>query len=318
MSTVISSASSFFHARLAWISAALVCVLLIAAALALKIDLAAAKAILSRFWDPNNWFGVLFYAIIFLIVAMFLSRFIRMATTRVLLRHENALIDRTVVLFLTQLAQISVYIVGLIIFFHVIPPLNRLGTALLTGVSVMSVVFGLAAQNTLSNLVAGCTLLLYRPFHIDDLIQVATPTGTESGLVERLTLGYTMLRTVDDRLVIVPNSLMAGQVSLNLNRRSLHAMVIVQIGVTDMRHTSEVRAALMKFARENPKIRTVIGCHMQTLEDSSVGLSLRAWCENTVAAAEAEREISAAVAQKFAGQHIVFSSPPPPLPAKAA
>ena len=79
---------------------------------------------------------------------------------------------QTVVLFLTQFAQIAVYIVALIILFHVIPALNKLGTALLTGVSVVSVIFGLAAQNTLSNLVAGCTLLLYRPFHIDDYIQV--------------------------------------------------------------------------------------------------------------------------------------------------
>jgi small-conductance mechanosensitive channel len=276
------------------------------------------ETVLSHFWDPNNWFGVLFYAAIFLIASIIISRFIRIAATRLLLRRENALVDRTVVLFLTQLAQISVYVVGLIIFFHLIPALNKLGTALLTGVSVASVVFGLAAQNTLSNLVAGCTLLLYRPFHIDDLIQVATPTGTEVGLVERLTLGYTMLRTPDDRLVIVPNSLMASQVSLNLNRRAMHAMMIVPIGVMDIRHISEVHAALMEAARANKKIHTIIGFHTQTLEDGSAALSLRAWCASSAAAAEAQKEISETVRQKFAGQNVVFLTPPPAAAAPKA
>src|SRR6202000_481397 len=172
---------------------------------------------LPHFWEPNNWLGAAVYAIVFFIAAMILSRLVKMAAHRLLLRKSGALVDPTVVIFLTQLVQIGIYVLGLIVFFHIVPALNKLGTALLTGVSVVSVVFGLAAQNTLANLVAGCTLLLYRPFHIDDLIQVATPTGTEVGIVERLTLGYTMLRTMDDRLGLVPNSLMATTVSLNLN-----------------------------------------------------------------------------------------------------
>ena len=261
---------------------------------------------LSHFWDPSDWVGVLFYAIVFLVAASFVSRLIRIAAGRILQRQENNLVDPTVVLFLTQFGQVAVYVIGLIIFFHIIPALNKLGTALLTGVSVMSVVFGLAAQNTLSNLVAGCTLLMYRPFHIDDLIQVATPTGTESGVVERLTLGYTMLRTLDDRLVVVPNSLMASQVSLNLNRKSLHAMAIVPIGVTNIGHLREVRAALVDVAQSNKKIRRIIGYNTQVLDDQEAILSLRAWCANAEVVKEVQAEISAAIEQKFSGKNYVF------------
>ena len=57
------------------------------------------------------------------------------------------------------------------------------GTALLAGVSVASIVVGLAAQNTLSNLVAGFSLLLYRPFHIGDRVQLGTPRGASIGTV---------------------------------------------------------------------------------------------------------------------------------------
>jgi len=278
------------------------------------IDLGHFEKIAERLWDPNNWFGAVFYGIIFFIIAWFVSRFIRLAVTRFILRRNSELIDPTVVLFLTQLSQIAVYIVGLIIFFHIVPALQKLGTALLTSVSVMSVVFGLAAQNTLANLVAGCTLLLYRPFHIEDLIQVATPTGTEYGVVERLTLGYTMLRTLDDRLVVIPNSLMASQVSLNLNRRFLHAMAIISVGVTDTSHTAEVCNALVEAAQANPRLRRLIGQHTHPAEEGTVVISVRGWCSSESEARLLEHEVTDTVARKFEGKNYLFIGQLPPLP----
>jgi small-conductance mechanosensitive channel len=256
--------------------------------------------------DPHSWVGAIFYAVIFCIAAAITARGVRIAAQRVMARED--LVDPTVVMFLTQLAQIAVYVIALIVFFHLIPALNKIGTALLTGVSVMSVVFGLAAQNTLGNLVAGCTLLLYRPFHLDDLIQVATPTGTESGIVERLTLGYTMLRTLDDRLVVVPNSLMASQVSLNLNRGAIHSMAIVPVGV-DNAHADIVRKALLEIAHKSPKIHNVIRCLKKPLEDQNVILSLRAWCADTNTAAEIKNDVALELRKRFTGENFTLLLP---------
>jgi small conductance mechanosensitive channel len=89
--------------------------------------------------------------------------------------------------------------------------------ALLTGVSVASVVLGLAAQNTLGNVIAGFSLLLYRPIRIGDRVQVAGPSGPCIGATESLSLGYTIIRAEDGRTIIVPNSTMASQVTVNLN-----------------------------------------------------------------------------------------------------
>jgi small-conductance mechanosensitive channel len=263
--------------------------------------------------EPSHLLGALLLGIFVVIAATLASRVIRMTSNRVLRRTENELVDPTVVLFLTQFAQIAAYIVALIIYFHLVPALNKLGTALLTGVSVMSVVFGLAAQNTLSNLVAGCTLLLYRPFHIDDLIQVATPTGTEVGIVERLTLGYTMLRTLDDRLVIVPNSLMASQVSLNLNRRNLHMMMVLPITVRDNTKLKEVRETLMDLAHKNELIYKVVPTHLQRLEDGDVIVTLRGWCANDQDAKRAQAEITQAMMEKFGSGHEILMPTPPQI-----
>ena len=64
-----------------------------------------------------------------------------------------------------------------------------MGTALLAGASVASVVIGLAAQSTLGNLVAGIAITIYRPFRLGDTLQVATPTGTDIGVVELTVTG---------------------------------------------------------------------------------------------------------------------------------
>ena len=53
--------------------------------------------------------------------------------------------------------------------------LRGLGTAWLTSAGVAAVVVGLAAQNTLGNLIAGVSLVLYRPFHLGDHLQVSVP-----------------------------------------------------------------------------------------------------------------------------------------------
>jgi small-conductance mechanosensitive channel len=70
-----------------------------------------------------------------------------------------------------------------------VPSLHKLGTALLASASIVSLVLGLAAQNTLGYLIAAVALLLYRPFAIGDVLVVNAPTGKKTGKVEDFTLG---------------------------------------------------------------------------------------------------------------------------------
>ena len=155
-----------------------------------------------------------------MLVALLLSRALRLAVRGVMAREPH--LDRTTMTFLQQIGIVAIWIVMLILYAHLIPVLRSLGTALLTGASIASVVIGLAAQSTLGNLVAGVAITLYRPFRLGDRLQVAAPTGTEVGNVESLSLGYTTLRTDDGRFVVVPNSIAASQVAINLSASQAH------------------------------------------------------------------------------------------------
>ncbi|HEY1990984.1 MAG TPA: mechanosensitive ion channel domain-containing protein [Gammaproteobacteria bacterium] len=163
---------------------------------------------ISDFFDPANPLGAVTYAILFFFLALFAGRVVK-----VLARHSQShLSDLTALRFTTQLLRMVIYLIAFIIYSRMIPALKELGTTLLTGVSVAGVVIGIAAQSTLSNLVAGFSLVLYRPFHVGDEVQLTTPKGLTSGTVTNLSLGYTMLHDKDGEEIIVPNSVMSANV----------------------------------------------------------------------------------------------------------
>ena len=139
--------------------------------------------------DPSTVLGAVVYALLFLFVAIGIARGIRAAIVRLVKSAEGALIDRTATRFLMQLAQAAVYLMAAILYAHLVPVLHAIGTAMLTGASIASIVLGLAAQSTLGNLIAGVALLLYRPFRVGDRLRMTAPEGAVTAVVEELTLG---------------------------------------------------------------------------------------------------------------------------------
>lgn len=169
-----------------------------------------------RFFDPNQLAGALLYAGVLILLGLCLSWLVRRLVAEAL-RHDAAEhIDQITLSFLSHLAILVIWVLIATFYAHLVPALNRLGTALLAGVSLMSVILGFAAQTTLGNLVSGISLILYKPFRRGDRVQITAPTGLETGAVEDISLGYTVLRTDDDRRVIIANTTMAQQTMIKL------------------------------------------------------------------------------------------------------
>ncbi|MBV8308615.1 MAG: mechanosensitive ion channel family protein, partial [Gammaproteobacteria bacterium] len=173
-------------------------------------DLTIARQDILQHLHPDTFVGAVVYLLLTVLLALLLSRLLRVTVRGALVRRAH--VDRTTMMFLQQMGIAAIWVIMLILYAHLIPVLRSLGTALLTGASIASVVIGLAAQSTLGNLVAGVAITLYRPFRLGDRLQVAAPTGTEVGSVDALSLGYTTLRTDDGRFVVLPNSVAASQV----------------------------------------------------------------------------------------------------------
>lgn len=168
-------------------------------------------------FDPQSPLGAVALALVFLVAAFLLATLVRQATARV----EAHLSDVTGLAFASALAKVAIYVMAFVLYAHLVPALRALGTALLAGVSVVSVVIGMAAQNTLGNLIAGLSLVLYRSVRVGDRLQLSTPSGVTTATVELLSLGYTVLRDAQANQILVPNSVMISNVVVRLPPEAL-------------------------------------------------------------------------------------------------
>src|SRR5580658_8094380 len=246
---------------------------------------------------PDNLVGALVYLALFVIAALILTRALRTGV-HAAMSHGGHL-DRTTISFLQQIATALVWVLMLILYAHLIPELRALGTALLAGASIASVVIALAAQSTLGNLVAGISITIYRPFRLGDTIQVAAPTGTEIGVVEMLSLGYTTLRTADGRFVVVPNALAASQVSINLSSTYSPWPMTVVIRVNRDADLDATQKLAVTVANEIVGEKAVTGCFLTKVEATAAVLELRVRAPDAVSRDKLRASLLARLAQRF-------------------
>jgi small conductance mechanosensitive channel len=244
----------------------------------------ASDKIWTMIFDPATAIGAVFYGLIAVVAAWLIGRAVKLAIHRYLDSAEKAGADATGIRFLGKLASVGIYLAAFGCYAHLIPELQTLGKSLLAGVGVASVVVGLAAQSTLGNLIAGISLILYRPFKVGDRVQVSAPTGLETGVVVSIDLGYTILRTTDQRLLVIPNSNMASQASVNLSLTPPRTPCGVALYVAADSDATRARQILLEVAKAQPKIAQVDGCYVTRVTSRGVILTLAASCADAAAA----------------------------------
>jgi small-conductance mechanosensitive channel len=223
-------------------------------------------------------------------------------------------VDRTTVNFLQQIGSALIWVIMLILYAHLIPQLRALGTALLAGAGVASVVLGLAAQSTLGNLVAGISMTIYRPFRLGDTLQIAAPTGTEIGVVDNISLGYTTIRVQDGRSVVLPNSVAASQTVINLSPGIGRWQQVVAIRLSrdaDIEAASKLaRAAAAEVVGE----AAVTSCFLTRVDVTEAQLELRFQASDATNRDTQRAAVILALDRKFTAAAKEAAAPGTPTP----
>jgi small-conductance mechanosensitive channel len=228
---------------------------------------------------------------------MLMSRALRVAVQAAMTRNGH--LDRTSISFLQQICTALIWVLMVILYAHLIPALRSMGTALLAGASVASVVIGLAAQSTLGNLVAGIAITIYRPFRLGDTLQVATPTGNDIGIVELISLGYTTLRAPAGHLIVLPNSSAASQVILNLSATYAPWPIAITIRLSRNADQEAARRLALGVAAETAGEKAVIGCFLTKMDGASITLELRLVAPDAAGRDALRSKLIAYLAQRF-------------------
>lgn len=108
--------------------------------------------------------------------------------------------------YLLKILRTVIYIIATFAILMNVKPLQSISTAILGATSVMTVIVGLAAQETFGNFIAGFFIVIYQPFHVGDMVNL--PEKNISGTVIEITFRHTILSTIENTKIIVPNSTM--------------------------------------------------------------------------------------------------------------
>jgi small conductance mechanosensitive channel len=117
------------------------------------------------------------------------------------------------------------------------------------------------------------------------------------------------LRTGDNRQVIVPNSTMASQVTINLTTQDPQTVVTVPVRIGYRAGLDRARALLMEIARSHPQVQEVLDCPVTQLGDSGVELSLRARCADPGAAQQVKFDLYEQAKKRFDREGIEIPLP---------
>ena len=148
-------------------------------------------------------------------------------------------------------------------------------TSFVAAIGAAGLAIGLALQGSLANFAGGVLILLFRPCKIGDWIEAQGISGT----VDSIQIFHTVLRTGDNKTVIVPNGNLSNGIITNYNRQPTRK-VVFDVGVDYEADLQKVREVLLALA-DDPRVLkdpapVVV---VTTLGDSAITMSLRAWVD---------------------------------------
>jgi len=150
-------------------------------------------------------------------------------------------------------------------------------TSLLAVFGAAGLAIGLALKDSLGNFSSGVMLILFRPFKVGDFIEA----GGESGVVEEVRMFATVLRTGDNRAVIIPNGQIYGGTIVNYSANETRRIDLVfGIGYDD--DIAKARQTLESVMQQDERILAypAPAVAVGELADSSVNFNVRPWVKS--------------------------------------
>lgn len=206
------------------------------------------------------------------ILIFFVGKWIVSLVTKGLLKAmQTGEVDTTLRRFIANLARM------VLMLFVIIAAIHQLGVqtaSLVALIGAAGLAVGLALQGSLSNFAAGVLIVLFRPYKVGDWIE----GGGVSGSVVEVQILTTVLKTGDNKRVIIPNSQIMGTTITNYSANDTRRVDLV-VGVSYSDDLDKVRKELQDLVDADDRILKdpAVTIAVSELADSSVNFVLRPW-----------------------------------------
>lgn len=209
-------------------------------------------------------------AVVILLLGLWLAKRLARALDRVLERTHT---EATLRGFLRNVAYAAMVVVLLLAVLQICFGFTPASLFAVLGAAGLGI--GLALKDSLSNLVAGFQLIVQRPFRAGDYVIAANLEGT----VEQVRIFQTRLRTPDNRVVILPNSLITAAAITNFTA-TMKRRIDIAVSLTHGDDLQKARACLIDIGRQDARILqepapVVISTGLAA--DNRINIELRVW-----------------------------------------
>ena len=229
------------------------------------------EKVLDSAFSTVSDFGIkLIWALIILSIGFKISKYLVKWTKKFL---ERSSIDDSVASFMMSIVRIGSKV---IVIMMAVTTLGIETSSILAVLASAGVAVGLALQGSLSNICSGLLILLVRPFKVGDVIKEDTH-GNE-GTVVAIDLIYTRIKTVDNKVIVIPNSVITSSSLTNVTGQSERRLEI-RFGIGYQDDIKLAKAIIERIAAEHAKTidQNPIQVYVDELADSCIYIGMRVW-----------------------------------------
>jgi small conductance mechanosensitive channel len=211
-------------------------------------------------------------------------------------------VDKTLQTFVSNFARM------VLLTFVIIAAISAVGiqtTSFIAILGAAGLAIGLALQGSLANFASGVLIIMFRPYKVGDWVEAAGISGS----VEEVQLLTTVLKTGDNKKVIVPNSQIMGSIITNYSANDLRRVDMV-VGVSYDDDLDKVRNTLEQLVAADDRILDEPACTIAVSElaDSSVNFVVRPWAKTTDYSG-VKFDLTEAIKKRFDKEGISFPFP---------
>ena len=256
--------------------------------------------------------------IVIIVVAYALGKVLSFLIKRYIRKSAHIMhFDPTNYSFLQNAVSFLVFICATLVIFYRVPALHTIGKTLFAGAGIAAAVIGFASQEAFSNIISGVFIVIFKPFSVGDYIKLLS--SSQIGVVEDITIRHTVIKSIENRRIVIPNSVISREAILNSSLKDPRVkfnLEVVLIYETDiekalniMKEEAEKHPDFLDARTDAEKENGVpaVVAKVVALEDNGVRCRAYVWAKDNDTAFEMKCDLLKTLKERYDNEDIQIS-----------
>ena len=256
--------------------------------------------------------------VVIIVVAYALGKVLSFLIKRYIRKSAHIMhFDPTNYSFLQNAVSFLVFICATLVIFYRVPALHTIGKTLFAGAGIAAAVIGFASQEAFSNIISGVFIVIFKPFSVGDYIKLLS--SSQIGVVEDITIRHTVIKSIENRRIVIPNSVISREAILNSSLKDPRVkfnLEVVLIYETDiekalniMKEEAEKHPDFLDARTEVEKLNGVpaVVAKVVALEDNGVRCRAYVWAKDNDTAFEMKCDLLKTLKERYDREDIQIS-----------